>query len=150
MLYLLDTGILLRVFNRADPNCGDIRKALWILRKSGHRFAISPQVVAEFWNVATRPAEARGGYGLSIEETDRRVRIVERICSVLAESVDTYGVWRSLVKVHAVKGVQVHDARLVAWMTTQGISHIVTLNQGDFARYPGIVAVSPAELVRQA
>jgi hypothetical protein len=53
MFNLLDTGILLRVFNRADPNCGDI-------------------------------------------------------------------------------------------------SHIVTLNHGDFARYPGIVAVSPAELVRQA
>ena len=39
MLYLLDTGVLLRLFNRKDPNCGAIRNTLWKLRKAGHQFA---------------------------------------------------------------------------------------------------------------
>jgi predicted nucleic acid-binding protein len=98
MLYLVDTGILLRLFNRADPNCTTIRKALWELRKGGHRLVISLQNVAEFWNVSTRPTEARGGYGLSVAEADRRVRVIERIFSVLPDNPNTYSVWRNLVK----------------------------------------------------
>jgi len=44
-----------------------------------------------------------------------------------------------------VSGVQVHDARLVAAMTVHGVTHILTLNPTDFARYTtvGIVAVDP-------
>lgn len=149
MLYLVDTGILLRLFNRADPNCATIRKALWQQRKAGHRFVVSSQNMAEFWNVSTRPAESRGGYGLSVAETDRRIRVIERICSVLPENPNAYSVWRRLVTTHAVKGVQVHDARLVAWMMAQAITHIITLNASDFARYSAIVAVSPAAILSQ-
>jgi hypothetical protein len=50
-----------------------------------------------------------------------------------------------LVVLHAVTGVQVHDARLVAWMKTQAISHLITFNVTDFARYGGIVAESPVD-----
>jgi predicted nucleic acid-binding protein len=56
MVYLVDTGVLLRIFNPTDPNCAAIRKMLWRLRKAGHEFAVSPQNVAEFWSVSTRPA----------------------------------------------------------------------------------------------
>jgi hypothetical protein len=42
--------------------------------------------------------------------------------------------------------VQVHDARLVALMQVHGITHILTLNGADFARYPGIVPIDPASL----
>jgi predicted nucleic acid-binding protein len=143
MLYALDTGVLLRLFNRADPNCAFIRANLRQLRKDGHKLAASPQNIAEFWNVCTRPIEARGGFGLSVQETERRLRVIERLCSVLSESTNTYSVWRGLVVTHAVKGVKVHDARLVAWMTSQAITHIVTLNPSDFSRYSGIVSISP-------
>ena len=149
MLYLVDTGILLRLFNRADPNCLLIRKALWELRKQGHRFVISSQNVAEFWNVSTRPSEARGGFGLSVEDTERRLRVVERICFVMAEHSNAYSFWRDLVVTHGVKGVQVHDARLAAWMKSHAITHVVTLNEADFARYPGIVACHPKSLIEK-
>ena len=56
----------------------------------------------------------------------------------------TFGIWRKLIVAHSVKGKQVHDARLVALMKTNGIAHILTLNGGDFTRYPGIVAIDPA------
>lgn len=78
MLYLVDTGVLLRLFNRADPSHSVIRQCLREQQMAGHRLAISPQNVAEFWNVSTRPISARGGYGLSVEVTERRVRALFR------------------------------------------------------------------------
>jgi predicted nucleic acid-binding protein len=52
-----------------------------------------------------------------------------------------------MVVQHGIQGVQVHDARLVAWMQAYGITHIVTLNTADFARYPGITALSPQDVL---
>lgn len=48
---------------------------------------------------------------------------------------------------HEVKGVQVHDARLAAWMLTQTIQRVITFNHSDFARYPDIVAEAPKTVV---
>ncbi len=58
-----------------------------------------------------------------------------------------YGLWKGLVIQHAVKGVQVHDARLVAWMQAYGVSRLLTLNAADFARYPTITALAPQQLL---
>jgi hypothetical protein len=46
-------------------------------------------------------------------------------------------------------GVQVHDARIVAWMMTQAIAHLVSLNTSDFLRYVEIAALTPEELISQ-
>jgi predicted nucleic acid-binding protein len=145
MIHLIDTGVLLRLINRADPAHESVRKCLRTLRTAGDQFAVAPQTIAEFWNVSTRPASARGGYGLSIAATEHHLLVLERICDVIPDSPNLYSTWKQLVVAHAVKGVQVHDARLVAWMKTQAISHIITFNVGDFERYQGIVAKSPAD-----
>jgi len=150
MRYLIDTGILLRLFKRADPDCKAIRSALMRLRTEGHELVISIQNAAEFWNVCTRPADARGGFGLSIEETDRRLRRIERLCLILPEQSNTYTVWKRLVKSHAARGVKVHDARLVAWMITHSVRHVLTLNSSDFARYPEIEALTPSSVLNAA
>lgn len=47
---------------------------------------------------------------------------------------------------HAVQGKQVHDARLAALVLSSGITHILTLNGADFARYPGITALDPLQI----
>jgi predicted nucleic acid-binding protein len=147
MLINLDTGILLRLLDRNDPHHANIRRALRMLRLRGHEPVTSPQNLAEFWNVCTRPASARGGLGLSIKETDRRVRRIERLFRVLPDSLIAYSLWRQIVVQHAVQGVQVHDARLVAWMQAYVITHILTLNAADFARYPGITAWTPQDVL---
>ena len=46
-----------------------------------------------------------------------------------------YPHWRRLVREAEVSGVQVHDARLVAWMQAYDINYILTLNPEDFRRY---------------
>jgi hypothetical protein len=84
----------------------------------------APQNIAEFWNVCTRPATARGGFGLSLEETQRQLRLIERLLRILPESPASYSIWKQLVVRHAVLGVQVHDARLVALMQAHNVTHI--------------------------
>jgi predicted nucleic acid-binding protein len=137
-----DTGILLRLLDRADPNHAAIRHAVRVLRARGDKLVTSPQNISEFWNVCTRPAAARGGFGLSVVETERRVRHLERLFRVLPDSPTTYPFWRQLVVQHSVRGVQVHDAKLVAWMHAHRLTHLFTLNASDFARYSGITVVT--------
>jgi predicted nucleic acid-binding protein len=146
MLVLTDSGILLRLLEPGDPQHAAIRGAVRALRSRGDTLVTTAQNAAEFWNVCTRPATARGGYGLSIADADRRLRIIERLFRVVPDSPTAYRTWRSLLVTHAVKGVQVHDARLVALMQDNGITHILTLNGSDFARYPGIVPIDPTSL----
>ncbi len=106
------------------------------------------QNAAEFWNVCTRPASARGGYELSIRETDRKLRLVERLITFLPDTSATIQEWRRLVVAHSVKGVEVHDARLVAAMNVYGITHLLTFNGCDFKRFQEITVVSPDEIVK--
>jgi predicted nucleic acid-binding protein len=51
-----------------------------------------------------------------------------------------------LIVTHNVRGVQVHDSRLAAIMQAYGLNRILTLNQQDFVRYPGIQAVHPNQV----
>jgi predicted nucleic acid-binding protein len=108
--------------------------------------AIAGQNATEFWSVCTRPASARGGWGLDIAEADRRLKAVEAAFPLLPELPTAYGIWRGLIVACAVQGKQVHDARLAALMMAHGITHVLTLNAGDFARFPGIVEPVPGSL----
>lgn len=146
-MHAVDTGILLRLWDRNDPQHLVIRQALRLLRTRGEVLAFAPQNAAEFWNVSTRPVTARGGFGLSAQETERRLRLIERVFQLLPDSPASYPVWRRLVVQHGVQGVQVHDARLVAWMQVHGLGRILTLNPQDFSRYAGITAVTPEDVV---
>jgi predicted nucleic acid-binding protein len=150
MRYLLDSGILLRVVNRDDALHTVTRKAVYRLKADGHVTVTGTQNMAEFWNVCTRPATARGGLGLSVDETHRRLRLIERVAVVLPDLPDLYELWKSLVIGERVMGVQVHDARVVALMKSHGIARLLTLNAADFARYSPIAAVTPAEVVAAA
>lgn len=147
MLILVDSGVLLRLTERADPQHFVIRQAIRTLTGRGDELVTAFQNVAELWNVCTRPATSRGGLGLDIGETNRRVRVLERILTILADHPNAYRLWRQLVVTHAVHGRQVHDGRLVALMNAHGIMHILTLNGSDFTRYPGITSIDPTGIV---
>jgi predicted nucleic acid-binding protein len=146
---LVDTGILLRGFARTDPQYRDIRQALRTLRRQGDELLTSFQNIAEFINVSTRPTSSRGGYGLSLEKTDKRVRFIAIACRVVMESPASYDCWRELVARYGVHGVAVHDARIIAVMLVNGAQRLLTLNERDFRRYgsEGITIVTPQSLI---
>ena len=110
---LVDTNILLRIARRSDPQHKLIDAALAKLSLAGTTLHYTHQNIAELWNVMTRPA-ARNGFGLTAAEAESEVRVIEAGMSFLAENEAVYREWRKIVVQHAVSGVQVHDARLVA------------------------------------
>ena len=69
---------------------------------------------------------------------------IERAFPLLPDTADVYLQWRRLVVEAGFSGRQVHDARLVAVMLAHGVSHLLTFNSADFARYPAITALHPA------
>mgnify|MGYP001565958537 CR=1 FL=1 len=145
MIYLADTNVLLRVLHRTDPRHPIVRATVRKLRTNGHQLQATSQNFTEFWNASTRPIH-RNGFGLTPLETDRLLRIAERLFPLLPDSPAVSPQWRRLVVTYGVSGVQVHDARLVAAMISRGVTHPLTFNTADFARYAteGIVAVDPA------
>lgn len=100
------------------------------------------QNLAEFWNVCTRPVEVNG-LGLSPEFTDRHVTRLLRLFVMLPESATVIQEWRDLVRTLGVRGVQVHDARLAAFLKAYSINKILTFNSRDFTRYPHVSAIHP-------
>lgn len=150
MAYLLDTNILLRFSRQADPRHPEVYAAVEHLRERNERLCFAPQNAAELWNVMTRPVD-RNGFGETPAATDALLNKLETVFAMLPDDPAMYGHWRRLVRAAAVSGVQVHDARLVAWMQAHGVTHLLTLNAADFARYAdlaGIVVVEPAQLAR--
>lgn len=144
MVYLVDTNVLLRFADRRSPLHPIVRTVVRKLKSGGHRLQVAPQNCVEFWNVATRP-NSKNGFGLTPAEADRLLRLIERLFPLLPDMRTLYSEWRRLVVTFGVSGVQVHDARLVAAMKSNRVTHILTFNATDFTRYAseGIVAVEP-------
>lgn len=149
MSMLVDTGVLLRAFDANFDHFRVIRHALRKALDAKERLYVTPQNMAEFWNVATRPLEYNG-QGLSAERTKRRLRVIEQFCEVVVEDLRSYEEWKRLVDELGVSGVKVHDARLVAVMRSAGIDSMLTLNAADFRRYigVGIKVVTPDQFVQ--
>ncbi len=72
---------------------------------------------------------------------------MEYLIDVLPDPPTLYDSWRRIVFDAKVLGKQVHDARIVAFMSGHGITHLVTLNPRDFSRYAGISVVHPSQLI---
>ncbi len=144
MLYLADTNVLLRFSDRKHPLYPTIQSSIRRLRSEGHILKVAFQNCVELWNVATRPVE-RNGLGLTPAKAERLLNLIERLFPLLLDTPAVYAEWRRLVFTYSVSGVQVHDARLVATMKTNKVTHILTLNTRDFSRYSneGIVGIDP-------
>ena len=146
MAYLVDTNIFIRLAGRNDPLRQLALDTLRKLRSRNEVLCYTPQIISEFWNVCTRPAAARGGLDLSAEQTERKVRLIERYFVLLPDSLATFQQWRRLVVAHSLLGISVHDAKVVASMNIHGVTNLLTLNDGDFKRYTSINAVNPSDV----
>ena len=141
--YLIDTNVLLRLTNPVVEQHPLCQSAVSQLRSQGCLLYYTLQNAAEFWNVSTRPVE-RNGHGLSPAVASLALSDLEIFMTLLPDTAQVYDAWRELLSNHDVRGVQVHDAKLAAAMLAHGVSHILTFNGADFARYPRIEAVHPS------
>jgi predicted nucleic acid-binding protein len=143
MPFLVDTNILLRSIDLSHPMNALSDQTLRTLREQGEQLCIVPQNLIEFWNVYTRPLE-RNGLGGTPEKAEQEVTQLKAFFPLLLDTPAIYPAWERLVSAYRVQGVNVHDARLVAAMLVHGLTHIVTFNGRDFARYAEITVVVPA------
>jgi predicted nucleic acid-binding protein len=145
MSILVDTNILLRRTQPDHPSHAQAVESIAKLLAVAEPVYFTLQNIAEFWNVATRPA-ANNGLGFSIALTLSELEKIERFLTVLPDSAAVYSEWKRLVVRHGVMGAKVHDARLVAMMNVHGIRRIFTFNIDDFLRCD-IEAVHPSSLL---
>ncbi|HEY9867498.1 MAG TPA: type II toxin-antitoxin system VapC family toxin [Candidatus Obscuribacterales bacterium] len=145
MSYLIDTNILLRSSEPSHPMFSSATTAISILLKRGDKLYITPQNLIEFWNVCTRPKN-KNGLGYSITETKEEVAKLKTMFPLLLDTSAIYPEWERLVSTYEVKGVNVHDARLVAAMLIHNLTHILTFNIEDFRRYVEITPVTPGDV----
>lgn len=147
MNVLLDTNVLLRA---AEPTSPDFRvvatDAVAALRTRGDAPTLVPQNFYEYWVVSTRPL-ANNGRGRTPAEVAAEFAFLKARFIVLGDTPAVFTEWEGLVTRHGVTGKPAHDARLVAVMTAHGISHLLTFNRPDFARYSRIVILDPAVVV---
>src|SRR5438309_1698907 len=147
MAYLIDTTLLGRLANVRDVQHVVAARSVLELHRRGEVLHITPQVLVEFRNVATRPV-AVNGLGLSTVDTEALAATFEAKFPLLAETPDIYPAWKALVAALGVIGKQVHDARLVAVCHVHTVTHVLTFNVSHFVRMagfaPGVVVVDPA------
>lgn len=125
------------------------------IQKSGNRllyfakavrlFASSPQNLIEFWAVATRPISVNG-LSLSVEKTSLEVKKFNRYFHFIDDEPNIFSRWEGLAIKHQVSGKNAHDTRLVAAMLEHKITHLLTFNVKDFARFNEITVVDPKSL----
>lgn len=145
MLILVDTNVLLRAAQH-HPAGQTALEALRTLHRQKHTLCLAPQNIVEFWNVCTRPVDVNG-LGLSVSGTERYVKRLSRMFTIVPDSMQTFETWLDLVVQHGVSGAKVHDARLVSVMKVHGIGRILTFNVSDFSRYDDIMVINPGTIV---
>jgi predicted nucleic acid-binding protein len=140
MSYAIDTNILARSIEESHPMHQTASEAVPALVSYEEVVCVFPQILYEFWVIATRPRE-QNGLGMSVEEAEIQCAGFERIFTMMPDVPSIYAEWKSLVTQHEIMGKKAHDARIVAAMKVHNVSHLLTFNGDDFKRFQGIITV---------
>jgi predicted nucleic acid-binding protein len=141
-MILFDTNVLLRAAQPGHPQYASAKSAVTTARMRGYRPCLVPQVVYEYWVVATRSA-AENGLGMTAMEAEADINQLVRHFHLFRDERAILDRWRQLVVQLRIQGKTAHDARLVAAMDRHGIRHLVTFNDQHFQRFSGIAVFHP-------
>ena len=119
-MILLDTNVLGRITDSADPQCAIARKAIHSRLSKRERLIVVPQNLYEFWTAATRkpgpPPAGQNGLGMNVEQASQWLLFFQRRFTLLQDRGELPARWHALVKALGIKGIRSLDARLVAAM----------------------------------
>lgn len=121
-------------------------RAIHELEKRGDEPRPLPQTVYEFWAVATRPI-TNNGLGLSPAAGQIVVTNFLNLYPLIQEGSSVFSEWLGIVSSQPCLGKVAHDARYVAAMRSLGLTHLMTFNSADFARFAGITVIDPSSAV---
>lgn len=144
---LVDTSVLVR---ERDVNSSQhliAVEALEALVRKGWILLSASQCLMEFWAVATRPADARGGLGLTPTQVRSDIARLMQTHQWLPDPENLFDAWLDIVESYAVAGRQVWDARIAAWMRLHAVPYLLTFNPDDFRRFEFIQAIEPGQIL---
>jgi hypothetical protein len=100
-----------------------------LLDASGHEMLLVPQVLYEYWVVATRPTDVNG---LGLEPSHVRQLISDwlEIFTLLRDERGVFRFWQELVTRQNIRGKTGHDARLIAAMQRQKVYRKICQRSG--------------------
>ncbi len=108
MKVLLDTNVLLRYTVVSHPTHADAVFAVQKIRQRGDQPAIVPQVLYEYWVVATRPT-AQNGLGLSPSYARLAIDEFLKSIALLRDERGIFANWLEDVTNCAIVGKVAHD-----------------------------------------
>src|SRR5580698_4346214 len=120
MSALIDTNVLLRRIQSGHPQQQIAVESVARLIEAREGVCFTLQNISEFWNVATRPL-SKNGLDLSTARAQIELANIERFLEILPDTPKVYEEWKRLVFAHNVRGIKVHDAKLVATMNVHGV-----------------------------
>lgn len=139
-MILLDTNILIHSKLATSPHYIAVTQRLTDFYENEEELVICPQVLYEFYVVATRPSN-KNGLGIGCENALNEINNLQETFTLIADPVDLFSNWINLVQKYQTLGKLAHDTRLVAFMQGHGITHIYTLNPADLYRYNGVITI---------
>ncbi len=138
-MILLDSNILIHGNQNSSPHFPVVTNKLLELIGSNEELIICPQVLYEFYVVATRPASQRGGLGLTNNDALGLIEKFQSVYTFIDDPFDLFINWLGIVQAYSIIGVSGHDARIVAFMKAHQLGKLYTLNSNDFKRYNDII-----------
>ncbi len=144
--YLLDTNILLRAADTSSETHSLANEAITHIIETENECIIIPQIVSEFWVVATRPLEVNG-LGWTIQQTRNHVDDMLDNFTLLEDNYPIFQLWLELVTDYKIKGKRTHDLKILALMKFYNITHLLTFNPTDFIPIPNITILRPQDII---
>lgn len=134
----LDTNVLIyQTFEDFDEEKHKkTSNTLAYLKDRNYRFFISPQVLREYFAVATN--ERIFERPLELNEALSKIDEFRGLCDVLFENELSLDKLRELVSKYNISKKNVHDANIVATMLTNQVVELFTFNEKDFKFYSEI------------
>jgi predicted nucleic acid-binding protein len=146
---LIDTSVLVRTSHPQSADYQIAVDAIAALPDTGYEACLVPQVIYEYWVVATRPSR-QNGLGFTAQQAASDIAQLRSFFPLLRDERAIFDRWHQLVTDHEVLGKNGHDARLVAAMERHAILQILTFNDSDFLRFPGITVLTPRNIVTRS
>lgn len=143
MIHGIDTGFLVAAEVAEHADHAAARLKFQHFRAAGDRFALAPQVLAEFVHVVTDPK--RFSQPLTMEAALERAEIwwespeVDQI-GADAFSMSTFFVW---MRQHRLGRKRILDTLLASTFREAAVTSILTTNSRDFTVLGGFVCVTP-------
>jgi predicted nucleic acid-binding protein len=139
----IDTNTLVYSTNILSPWHQIANAVVQRFRGLGTELIVSPQIIREYLAVNTRLSVTSKEPPLSsildnVQSFRASFRLVEETGLVLDALAD-------ILRTIPVAGKQVYDANIVATMQVYGISHLLTHNTADFARFSRFITIVPLE-----